>query len=68
MLRLHQGGGKVATPISLSIPVEDKPRAFKVDTVREIRSSAYIVPNEADRKVVILENAHTMGPEGRTPC
>ena len=43
--------------------VEDKPRAFKVDTVREIRSSAYIVPNEADRKVFILENAHTMGPE-----
>ena len=45
--------------------VEDKPRAFKVDMVREIRSSAYIVPNEADRKVFILENAHTMGPEGQ---
>ena len=35
--------------------VEDKPRAFKVD----------IVPNEADRKAFILENAHTMGPEGQ---
>lgn len=45
--------------------VEDKPRAFKVDTVREIRSSAYIVPNEADKKVFILENAHTMGSESQ---
>ncbi|MBQ2846830.1 MAG: hypothetical protein IJE74_01050 [Clostridia bacterium] len=45
--------------------VEDKPKAFKVDTVREIRSKAYIVPNEADRKVFILENSHTMGVEGQ---
>ncbi len=45
--------------------VEDKPKAFKVDTVREIRAKAYIVPNEADRKVFILENAHTMGVEGQ---
>ncbi len=45
--------------------VEDKPKAFKVDYVRDIRSKAYIVPNEADRKVFILENAHTMGVEGQ---
>ncbi len=45
--------------------VEDKPRAFKVDTVRELRASAYIVPNEANKKVFILENAHTMGQEGQ---
>lgn len=45
--------------------VEDKPKAFKVDTVREIRSKAYIVPNEAERKIFILENAHTMGNEGQ---
>lgn len=45
--------------------VEDKPKAFKVDYVREIRSKAYIVPNEAARKVFILENAHTMGIEGQ---
>lgn len=45
--------------------VEDKPKAFKVDIVREIRSKAYIVPNEADRKVFILENSHTMGIEGQ---
>ncbi len=45
--------------------VEDKPKAFKVDIVREIRAKAYIVPNEADRKVFILENSHTMGVEGQ---
>ena len=45
--------------------VEDKPKAFKVDIVREIRSKAYILPNEADRKVFILENSHTMGVEGQ---
>ncbi|MBQ4626922.1 MAG: hypothetical protein IJB45_06710 [Clostridia bacterium] len=45
--------------------VEDKPKAFKVDIVREIRSKAYIIPNEADRKVFILENSHTMGVEGQ---
>lgn len=45
--------------------VEDKPKAFKVDIVREIRNKAYIVPNEADKKVFILENSHTMGVEGQ---
>lgn len=45
--------------------VEDKPKAFKVDLVREIRNKAYIVPNEADRKIFILENSHTMGVEGQ---
>lgn len=45
--------------------VEDKPRAFKVDMVREIRAKAYIVPNESSRKVFILENAHTMGSESQ---
>lgn len=45
--------------------VEDKPRAFKVEYVRDIRNNAYIIPNEADKKVFILENAHTMGVEGQ---
>lgn len=31
-----------------------------VSQVREVRSDAYIRPNEADRKVYILENAQTM--------
>lgn len=52
-------------PDILIYSVEDKPKAFKVDTIREIRSKAYIVPNEADRKIFILENAHTMGAESQ---
>lgn len=34
--------------------------SFKVDTVREIRQTASILPNEADRKVFILENVESM--------
>ena len=41
--------------------VEDKPKAFKVDIVREIRNKAYIVPNEADRKVFILIHSFSSG-------
>ncbi len=52
-------------PDVLIYSVEDKPKAFKVDIVREIRNKAYIIPNEADRKVFILENSHTMGVEGQ---
>ncbi len=59
---------KAAADSHADIPfytAEDKPRAFKVDYVRDIRSNAYIIPNEADKKVFILENAHTMGNEGQ---
>lgn len=59
---------KAAADAHADIPfftAEDKPRAFKVDYVRTIRSDAYIIPNEADKKVFILENAHTMGVEGQ---
>lgn len=59
---------KAAADSHADIPfytAEDKPRAFKVDFVRDIRSNAYIIPNEADKKVFILENAHTMGVEGQ---
>ena len=35
-------------------------KIFKVETVREIRSDAYIVANEADRKVYILKDAQNM--------
>ena len=59
---------KAAADSHADIPfytAEDKPRAFKVDAVRDIRNNAYIIPNEADKKVFILENAHTMGNEGQ---
>lgn len=52
-------------PDVLVYSVEDKARAFKVDLVREIRNKAFIIPNEADRKVFILENSHTMGVESQ---
>ena len=38
------------------------PGSFKVDTIREIRQSASIVPNEAASKVYILHNAQGMAP------
>lgn len=37
-----------------------KSDAFTVDSVREIRSNAFIVPNEADAKVYILKNGQNM--------
>ena len=39
---------------------DPKTNNFKVETVREIRSDAYIVANEADRKVYILKDAQNM--------
>lgn len=39
--------------------LEDK-RMILVDQIRQLRTDAYIRPNEADRKVFIIEDAHTM--------
>lgn len=38
----------------------DRARSFHIDAVREARQEAYIRPNEAERKVFILENAQNM--------
>lgn len=38
----------------------ERARSFHVDAVREIRQEAHIRPNEASRKVFILENAQNM--------
>lgn len=35
-------------------------QSFKVETARKIRLSTIVPPNEAERKVYILENAHNM--------
>lgn len=40
-------------------------RSFHVDTVRAIRSDAYIKPNEAPRRVFLLENAETMSEQAQ---
>lgn len=40
-------------------------RSFHVDTVRQIRADAYIKPNEAPRRVFILEGAETMSDQAQ---
>lgn len=47
-------------PDVLFVDGGDKPRSFGVDLVRMVRSDARIRPNEADRKVYILAQAHNM--------
>lgn len=42
-----------------------KTDAFTVDSIREIRSNAFIVPNEADAKVYILKNGHNMNEQAQ---
>lgn len=34
--------------------------SFHISSIRDMRKDAYILPNEGDRKVYILENAHDM--------
>lgn len=36
------------------------PRSFHIDVIRRIRNDAYVLPNEARRKVYILANAEAM--------
>lgn len=45
--------------------VKGKSRNFTVDAVREIRDDAFIVPNESDRKIYILKNAHNMNEQAQ---
>lgn len=40
-------------------------RSFHIDTVRKIRQEAFIRPNEAAGKVLILENAQTMSVQAQ---
>lgn len=42
-----------------------KSDAFTVDSIREIRSNAFIVPNEADAKVYILKNGQNMNEQAQ---
>lgn len=51
---------KGAHPDLIVITGGDRTRSFHIDAVRSLRREAYIRPNEADRKVFILENAHNM--------
>ena len=40
-------------------------KTFRVDLVREIRADAYIVPNEADKKIYILYTDRNMNPQAQ---
>lgn len=42
-----------------------KSDAFTVDSVREIRSNAFIVPNEANAKIYILKNGQNMNEQAQ---
>ncbi|MDD6275369.1 MAG: DNA polymerase III subunit delta' C-terminal domain-containing protein [Clostridia bacterium] len=46
-------------------PYASNEKTFKTDSVRNIRSDAYIMPNEADRKVYILRRADKMNPQAQ---
>lgn len=56
-------GGIHPDIIRVSIP-SDK-RSILVDQIRTMRADAYIRPNEADRKVFIIEDAQTMKDEAQ---
>ena len=44
---------------------EKKPGGFHVDTVRGARAQAFVLPNESDRKVLLLEDCETMTQHGQ---
>lgn len=46
-------------------PFESNEKTFKTDVVREVRTDAYVIPNEADRKVYILRRADKMNSQAQ---
>ncbi len=42
-----------------------KSKNFTVDAVREIRSNAFVVPNESDKKIYILKNGQNMNEQAQ---
>ncbi|MDR1464388.1 MAG: hypothetical protein LBJ11_03690 [Oscillospiraceae bacterium] len=40
-------------------------RSFHIDAIRQLRQDAYILPNEADRKVYVLHNAQSLTAEAQ---
>lgn len=40
-------------------------RSFHIDRIRELKESAYVLPNEAAARVLILCDAHTMTPQAQ---
>ncbi len=52
---------RASHPDIIEVAGGETARSFPISKVREIRSMAYILPNEAQRKVFILRNAGSMG-------
>lgn len=45
--------------------ITGKSKNFTVDSIREIRSNAFVIPNESDKKIYILKNAHNMNEQAQ---
>ncbi|MBO5944291.1 MAG: hypothetical protein J6Q50_03220 [Clostridia bacterium] len=45
--------------------IKSKSKIFAVDSVREIRDDAFVLPNESDSKVYILKNAQNMNDQAQ---
>jgi DNA polymerase-3 subunit delta' len=44
---------------------DKRPGGFHVETVREARACAFVLPNESERKVLLLKNCETMTQHGQ---
>ncbi|MDR1628675.1 MAG: hypothetical protein LBS36_00450 [Oscillospiraceae bacterium] len=52
-------------PDIIEIEGSDKSKSIKIDTVRELRGQAFIIPNEGDCKVFLILEASGMGEEAQ---
>lgn len=57
--------GKGHPDIFITDGIKGKSKNFTVDAVREIRSNAFIVPNESDKKIYILKNGQNMNEQAQ---
>lgn len=57
--------GKGHPDIFVTDGIKGKSKNFTVDAVREIRDDAFVVPNESDKKIYILKNAHNMNEQAQ---
>lgn len=49
-------------PDIISVEAEDKKKTISIDVIRKMRDDAYILPNEANKKIYIIKKAQTMQP------
>ncbi len=57
--------GKGHPDVFITDGIKSKSKNFTVDAIREIRDDAFIIPNESDKKVYILKNAHNMNDQAQ---